>query len=52
MLERDGWKMRRQKGSHMSFKKGSGEGTLTLPLVSGRKVKRAYLDQIIERLSL
>jgi predicted RNA binding protein YcfA (HicA-like mRNA interferase family) len=46
-----GWTLARQKGSHRHFTK-PGERTITVPLVDGRKVKRAYLSQIIDRLGL
>jgi predicted RNA binding protein YcfA (HicA-like mRNA interferase family) len=52
VLELKGWKLMHRKGSHVSFKKGKGQGTIVVPLVGGRKVKRAYLDQVIERLEL
>ena len=45
------WKVARQTGSHVLFVK-RGERTISVPLVSGRKVKRTYLDQICERLGL
>ncbi len=51
LLEEFGWQQQRQKGSHITFGK-EGEFPIILPLVSGRKVKRVYLDKIIERLGL
>ena len=51
LLEAHGWIFKRQKGSHAHFTK-PGEGTQTVPLVSGRFVKRYILDQIIDRLGL
>jgi predicted RNA binding protein YcfA (HicA-like mRNA interferase family) len=51
VLEEYGWRLARQKGSHVAFVK-DGEGTFVVPLVSGRKVKRRYLDQLCERLGL
>jgi predicted RNA binding protein YcfA (HicA-like mRNA interferase family) len=51
LLEMFGWTLARQKGSHRHFTK-PGERTITVPLVDGRKVKRAYLSQIIDRLGL
>jgi predicted RNA binding protein YcfA (HicA-like mRNA interferase family) len=41
----------RQKGSHVSFKK-AGAGTITLPLLGGRKVKGVYVHLVLERLGL
>jgi predicted RNA binding protein YcfA (HicA-like mRNA interferase family) len=51
LLEAFGWTLSRQKGSHMHFTK-PGERTITIPRLHGRKVKRVYLAQIIERLGL
>ena len=51
VLELFGWEQARQSGSHVSFVK-AGERPIIIPLQSGRKVKRVYLDQICERLRL
>jgi predicted RNA binding protein YcfA (HicA-like mRNA interferase family) len=51
VLEDFGWTFRHQTGSHMTFAK-LGERSLSIPLVSGRRVKRIYLDQICQRLGL
>jgi predicted RNA binding protein YcfA (HicA-like mRNA interferase family) len=51
LLEAFGYERKRQEGSHVSFKKPGGR-TITVPLVSGNKVKRVYLDQICEILGL
>ena len=51
LLEDFGWEEKHQKGSHVTFGK-EGEFPITVPTVSGRKVKRVYLDKIIERLGL
>jgi predicted RNA binding protein YcfA (HicA-like mRNA interferase family) len=51
LLEEFGYERRRQEGSHVSFKK-PGARTIIVPLVKGRKVKRAYLDQICDLLDL
>ena len=51
LLESYGWVHKSQRGSHAHFTK-PGERTQTVPLVSGRSVKRYILDQIIERLGL
>jgi predicted RNA binding protein YcfA (HicA-like mRNA interferase family) len=51
LLEEYGYRKRRQIGSHVSFKK-AGRQTITVPLVSGRKVKRVYLDKLCELLGL
>ena len=51
LLETYGWDLKRQTGSHAQFTK-PGERTQSVPLVSGRSVKRYILDQIIDRLGL
>jgi len=50
LLEAFGWEMRRQKGSHVSFVK-TGYALFVVPK-HNEKVKRAYLDDICERLGL
>ncbi len=52
VLELHGWRQSRQSGSHAAFRAGKGRGTIIVPIVGGRKVKRAYLDMIIEKLEL
>lgn len=51
VLEAFGWALARERGSHAMFTK-PGERTITVPRVSGRRVKRVYLDLILERLGL
>lgn len=51
LLDDFGWAFHRQVGSHMIFVK-AGERSLSIPLVGGRRVKRAYLDVICQRLGL
>lgn len=51
VLEAYGWTQTRQRGSHVSFTK-AGEMPLVTPLKNARKVKRAYVEQICERLGL
>lgn len=51
LLEAFGYERKRQEGSHVSFKK-PGARALIVPLSSGRKVKRVYLDQICDLLGL
>lgn len=52
VLEHHDWRLQRRRGSHASFRRGKGDGTIVVPLVSGRTVKRVYLSMIIERLEL
>ena len=51
LLEAYGWVLKRRKGSHFHFTK-EGERTQTVPVVSGRYVKRYILDQVIDLLGL
>lgn len=51
LLSAYGWSEVRQSGSHVVFAK-DGERSITVPLLRGRKVKAAYLEQIIERLGI
>ncbi len=51
LLEAFDWTFDRQVGSHTFFVKPN-EHTISVPLVSGRKVKRRYLDEICELLGL
>ena len=51
LLQECGWTFDRQRGSHMIFVK-PGETPLSVPLVSGRRVKRIYLKKICELLDL
>ena len=51
LLEAFGWELARERGSHVTFRK-SGELPLVVPKHHGRKVKRAYLDHVCERLGL
>ena len=50
VLEDHGWEMR-SPGEHTTFAK-PGQGHISIPTVSGRKVKRYILIQICERLGL
>ena len=51
VLEAYGWTQDRQKGSHVSFTK-PGEFPFTISLKDADEVKRAYVQQICERLEL
>jgi len=51
LLKECGWLFDRQRGSHMIFIK-QDEMPLSIPLVSGRRVKRIYLKKICELLDL
>ena len=46
-----GWRIDREKGSHVVFVK-DGERPITIPKVGGRMVKGIYLDKICIHLGL
>jgi predicted RNA binding protein YcfA (HicA-like mRNA interferase family) len=47
VLEAHGWRMASQSGSHVGFRK-PGRLPMSIPLVSGRRVKRAYIRQVLK----
>ncbi|MBI5289160.1 MAG: type II toxin-antitoxin system HicA family toxin [Chloroflexi bacterium] len=51
LLEHHGWRLARQRGSHVAFLK-TGERPLYIPLVGGRRVKRVYVVDVLKRLGL
>jgi predicted RNA binding protein YcfA (HicA-like mRNA interferase family) len=51
LLEAFGYRQMKQRGSHISFKK-PGSRAIIVPAVKGRKVKRAYVDEICDVLGL
>ncbi len=51
LLELCEWTFARQSSSHAMFTR-AGQRTLTVPLVSGRKVKGTYIKQILGLLGL
>ena len=51
VLEAFGYKKRLSKRGHKVFAK-PGEYPITVPTVKGRRVKRAYIRKLIERLGL
>jgi predicted RNA binding protein YcfA (HicA-like mRNA interferase family) len=51
LLEAYGWVIANQDGSHVTFKK-KGEYPLVIVQESGRRVKRGYVELLLERLGL
>jgi predicted RNA binding protein YcfA (HicA-like mRNA interferase family) len=51
LLEEFGWREARKKGSHVIFIKDAAP-SITVPTLSGRRVKRVYLARIGELLGL
>lgn len=52
VLELHGWTLARTKGSHHIYKSPDGAQMITVPTLSGRRVKRRYLDEICRLLEL
>lgn len=52
LLEAHGWMLKRSESSHHSFVKPGESVIFTVPVVSGRKVKRGYLDRLCKLLGL
>ena len=51
-LQRDGWVVVRQKGSHIRLQKRSSSGTLKLTVPAHRPVKRSTLAHILKQADL
>lgn len=55
LLEHFGWTQSRHHGkgtSHVTFTKSGERAIITLALMSGRTVKREYVDKVLEQLGL
>ncbi len=51
VLEAYGWEQVRQKGSHVTFAK-QGVAIISIPVHDGKKVRRAYIDQVLKLVGL
>jgi len=51
VLKRFGFEEKRSKGSHHSFRNSQGR-KITIPKKGGQKVKRIYVQKIVELLNL
>jgi len=51
-LQRDGWVVVRQKGSHIRMEKKTGEKTLRIIVPAHRPVKRSTLAHILKQAGL
>ena len=51
-LQRDGWVVIRQRGSHIRLQKHVGERTLKLTVPAHRSVKRSTLREILRQAEL
>jgi predicted RNA binding protein YcfA (HicA-like mRNA interferase family) len=47
VLEAHGWRMGSQSGSHVVFRQ-PGRLPMSIPLIGGRRVKRAYVRQVLK----
>jgi predicted RNA binding protein YcfA (HicA-like mRNA interferase family) len=52
LLEKDGWKFDRQKGSHRQFRHPSKQGSVTVPGKSSDDLKRGTLNSILKQAGL
>ena len=50
LLEALGWERRSQEGSHVVYVRRAGR--IAFPVVGGRRVKRVYVNDILQRLGL
>jgi predicted RNA binding protein YcfA (HicA-like mRNA interferase family) len=51
-LQRDGWVVVRQRGSHIRLQKHAGERTLKVTVPAHRPVKRSTLREILKQAEL
>jgi predicted RNA binding protein YcfA (HicA-like mRNA interferase family) len=51
-LQRDGWKVVRQKGSHIRLQKATGDGIKNLTVPAHRPIKRSTLSHLIKHADL
>ena len=51
-LQRDGWVIVRQRGSHIRMQKHAGERTLKLTVPAHRAIKRSTLGEILRQAEL
>jgi predicted RNA binding protein YcfA (HicA-like mRNA interferase family) len=51
-LQRDGWVIVRQKGSHVRLQKDTPTGTLKLTVPAHRPIKRSTLSHILKQVKL
>ncbi len=52
VLEHHGWLLARNESSHATFVKAGERFVFTVPKVSGRWVKRVYIDKMCDLLGL
>lgn len=52
LIERDGWKLVRQKGSHMQFKHDVRPGTVTVPFHGDKDLAKVTVASILKQAGL
>jgi len=52
ILERDGWTLSRQKGSHMQFEHPTKPGTTTVPFHGSKDISKDTLASILKQAGL
>jgi predicted RNA binding protein YcfA (HicA-like mRNA interferase family) len=52
ILEQDGWKLVRQKGSHMQFKHPSKPGITTVPYHGSKDLAKYNVESILKQAGL
>ena len=52
ILEQDGWRLVRQKGSHMQFKHPTKPGTVTVPFHGSKDLSKSDVASILKQAGL
>lgn len=52
LIEKDGWKLVRQTGSHMQFKHPVKPGTVTVPFHGSKDIAKVNLESILKQAGL
>lgn len=52
LIEKDGWKLVRQTGSHMQFKHDVKPGVVTVPFHGSKDVSKVNLESILKQAGL
>jgi predicted RNA binding protein YcfA (HicA-like mRNA interferase family) len=52
ILEEDGWKLARQKGSHMQFHHSEKKGTVTVPFHGSKDLSKGDVASILKQAGL
>ena len=52
IIEKDGWKLKRQKGSHMQFTHPTKPGTVTVPFHGSKDLSKSDIASILKQAGL